>query len=118
MATEIITLEEALRHVHQDAGADDEKVQQCIDAAVLEASEFCNRQFFANEDDMNAAIAAGSAGDKPMVANAIVKQAMLLFVGDFYAWRENTIVGTSTGVMELPAGAYRLLFKYREGLGV
>ncbi|GGD63418.1 head-tail connector protein [Caballeronia grimmiae] len=117
-ATPIISTDQALAHLRVDAGADDAIIALYVSAAVQSASDFLNRQIYANADDMAAAVLAGTAGDDPIVINDAVRAAILLILGKLYAYREDVVVGTSSSVMELPAGSKQLLFPYRAGLGV
>lgn len=85
-------------------------------AAEGAAASFLNRRVFKDEDELLAAVAAGTAGEDPMIANAEIQAAVLLTVGHLYENRENTVVGLSA--VELPHGAREFLQPYRVGLGV
>lgn len=116
--TPIVSLEQALAHLREDAGVADDLIGIYINAATQAAADNLDRQIFANDEEMQAAITAGTAGDDPIVANDVIRAAILLTLGKLYAYREDVVAGTSTSVMELPGGAKALLFPYRTGLGV
>lgn len=116
--TPIISTEQALAHLRVDAGTDDAIIALYVSAAVQSASDFLNRQIYANADDMAAAVLADTAGDDPIVITDAVRAAILLILGQMYAYREDVVVGTSSSVMQLPIGSRQLLFPYRTGLGV
>ncbi|MDR5777299.1 MULTISPECIES: head-tail connector protein [unclassified Caballeronia] len=116
--TPIITREQALAHLREDAGVADQLIALYTRAAVQSAADFLNRQIYANADDMAAAVRAGTAGDDPIVVNDAVRAAILLILGTLYAYREDVAVGTSSSISELPLVSKQLLFPYRNGLGV
>jgi len=54
-----------------------------------------------------------------MVVNDYIRAAVLLIAGHLYRNREEVVIGTSAvGAVQLPVGAYTLLWPYRVGLGV
>lgn len=117
-ATPIVSLERALDHLREDQGAADDLIGLYINAATQSAADYLGRTLYASDSDMQAAITAGVAGDSPLVANDLIRAAILLGIGKLYAFREDVVVGTATSVMDLPGGAKSLLFPYRVGLGV
>lgn len=116
MATDLILLETALGHERADAGIDDADAQLKLNAATLYATEYLNRNVYANEEDMADAVLAGTAGDSPMLVNDLIRAAILLIFGDLYQQRENTVIAAT--VESLPLGAKQLLQPFRTGLGV
>jgi len=116
--TPIISTAQALAHLREDAGVADDLIGLYVSAAVQSASDYLDRKIYATTEDMAAAVLAGTAGDDPIVINDAVRAAILLILGKLYAYREDVVVGTSSSVMELPAGSKQLLFPYRAGLGV
>lgn len=116
--TPIVSLEVALAHLREDAGVADDLIAIYVNAATLAASDYLDRKIYANDADMQSAIADMTAGDEPMVANDVVRAAILLTIGKLYAYREDVVAGTSASVVALPSGAMALLFPYRTGLGV
>ncbi|WP_250528838.1 head-tail connector protein [Caballeronia sp. ATUFL_F1_KS4A] len=116
--TPVITADQALAHLREEAGVADDLIALYTRASVQSASDFLNRQIYANADDMAAAVRAGTAGDDPIVINDAVRAAILLILGKLYAYREDVVVGTSARVSELPLVSRQLLFPYRKGLGV
>ncbi|MDR5761952.1 head-tail connector protein [Caballeronia sp. LZ035] len=116
--TPIITTEQALAHLRADAGVEDDLIALYVSAAVQSASDYLDRKIYATAQDMAAAVLDDTAGDDPMVINDTVRAAILLILGQMYAYREDVVVGTSSSVMPLPIGSRQLLFPYRAGLGV
>jgi hypothetical protein len=100
----------------RDPDDDDEYLMLLIDAAEGRAMGYLNRRFYADEASMAAAVAAGGAGDSPMLINPAIKAACLLILGHFYANREDVVTGTIATAM--PMGSQALLTPYRIGWGV
>lgn len=111
----IITVSMARDHL-RDPDDDDSHIQMLIGAAEESVVQYLNRRVYASSDDMAVAIANGSAGECPMVANDLIRAACLLIVGHLYANRENVVVGSS--VAQLPMGALELVTPYRVGWGI
>ncbi|MDR5881117.1 head-tail connector protein [Caballeronia sp. LZ032] len=118
MAAELIPVATALAHLREDAGVADDLVALYLSAAIRTASEYLNRELFANAEDMAAAVLAGTAGTDPIVINDAIRAAILLILGQLYAYREDAVIGTSSSVMQLPVGSKQLLQPFRTGLGV
>jgi hypothetical protein len=116
--TPVVSLDLALAHLREDAGAADALIQLYISAAVQATSNFLNRTIYGSDEDMEAAIEAGAAGADPVVADDAIRAAILLTLGKLYAYREDAVVGTTKSVMDLPGGSKLLLFPYRTGMGV
>ena len=111
----VIDIEVAMRHCRAEE-ADREHVQLLLDAAENSASQFIQRQFYADADNLAAAVLDCSAGDEPMVIEKSIVAACLLILGSLYANREDVIVGVST--TDLTLGSRALLSPYRVHLGV
>ena len=157
----IISADLAKAHLKLDSDADDLILSLYIGAAEQSASDYLNRQIFADTGEMSAAIAgvssklsaataayqaAGASANliddalvreaaisaaasayldaltlaretcDGIVVNDAITAAVLLTLGDLYAFRENTVAGVSLAA--LPVGARALLQPYRRGLGV
>lgn len=113
----VIDIDLAMRHCRAD---DDEApdVARYLAAAEEHAANYLGRQFFATQESLDAAVQAGTAGDRPMVATGAVTSACLLICGHLYLNREGVIAGARAGAVELPMGALDLLLPYRLGMGV
>lgn len=111
----IITVSMAREHL-RGPDDDDHHIQMLIGAAEESVMQYLNRRVYGSDDDLVAAVADGSAGEHPMVANDLIRAACLLIVGHLYANRENVVVGAS--VAQLPMGALELVTPYRIGWGV
>ncbi len=116
--TPIVSLEVALAHLREDAGVADDLIKIYIGAATQSASDYVDRKLYANDAEMQAAVADATAGADPIVANDAIRAAILFTIGKLYAFREDVVSGASASVTELPSGAKSLLFPYRVGLGV
>lgn len=106
----LVELKLAIGWVRQEPGADDDNVQVALDGATQSAVDYLNRRVFESTAEMEAAIAAGTAGDNPMVVNAAIRAAILKTTGELYANREDSAAGT---VGELPFNARTLLRPHR-----
>ncbi|MGZ2748318.1 head-tail connector protein [Burkholderia pyrrocinia] len=106
----LVELKLALGFLRQDAGVEDEVVQVLLDGATQSAVDYLNRQVFESAAAMETAIAAGTAGDNPMVVNAAIRAAILKTTGELYANREDSAAGT---VAELLFNARTLLRPWR-----
>ena len=106
----LVDLSLALGFLRQDAGVEDDVVQALLDGATQSALDYLNRQVFEDADALAAAVAAGTAGDNPMVVNGAIKAAILKTAGELYANREDSSIGT---LVELPFNARTLLRPHR-----
>lgn len=107
----------ALARAHlRDPDDEDDYLQLLIDSAEQSARDYLNRQVYADAQSLAEAIAAGVAGDKPMLSNAPFKSACLLILGHLYANREDVVIGTIA--TDLPRGSQALLTPYRVGWGI
>lgn len=111
----ILTVAMARDHL-RDPDDDDPHIQMLINAAEESVAEYLNRRVYGSADELEAAVADGTAGEHPMVANDLIRAACLLIVGHLYANRENVVVGTSA--TQLPMGAHELVTPYRIGWGI
>lgn len=100
------TLSEVKAHLRMEESQTEEDVllQSLIDAAADYASKYIGRPVPWDDE----------AGD-PVPLPASVRAAMLLVVGDLYANREDTVVGTIIGRIGF---VERLLHPHRIGLGI
>lgn len=98
----ILTLAEAKAHLRVDDSAEDLLIQDCIDAASDQISQYLGRT-----------VPWLDAASDPVAIPASVKQAAKLLVGDYYANREAQGEPLSRNI----AVDYLLHF-YRVGLGV
>jgi hypothetical protein len=112
----LVSFELAVGHLRTDVGAEDELIQLYLDGAQQAAIDYLNRKVFATQEELEAAEAAGTAGELPMVANSAVKAAILKTLGDLYANREDSVIGATA--VELPLSARRLLRPHRIVPGV
>ncbi len=87
-----------------------------LGAAEQSAIDYLNRFVFATQEEMDAAVATGTAGRNPMLVNDAIRAAILLTVGHLYANREDVIVGVAAE--EIPIGARHLLRPHRLTNGV
>lgn len=106
----LVPLELARSHVKAD-GDDDDVLQAYLDAAEQFAQDYLNRRVFATQDELDAAVADGKAGDNPMVTNAAVNAGILLMCGHFYMNRQEVVTGVTAA--QVPMGAERVLRPHR-----
>lgn len=104
------------RHHLRDPDDADEYLELLIEAAEGQAVDYLNRRFYADQQALDEAIAAGDAGDSPMVCNKQIKSACLLILGHLYANREDVVTGTIS--TDIPRGSEVLLTPHRIGWGV
>lgn len=105
----IVTLERARAHLNATHHLDDELIQHYIDAAEDYAARFMGR---ASLDEL-LEVGSEQSSSEGLRLPASVEQAVLLYVGDFYALREAQVTGT---LAQNPA-AESLMHFYRVGLG-
>ena len=111
----VISLTTARHHL-RDPDDDDEYLELLIEAAEGQAMDYLNRRVYVDQQALDEAVAAGDAGDTPMVCNKQIKAACLLILGHLYANREDVVTGTTA--TELPQGSKALLTPHRVGWGV
>jgi hypothetical protein len=104
------------RHHLRDPEDDDEYLELLVEAAEGQAMDYLNRRIYPDQQSLNEAVAAGEAGESPMVSNKQINAACLLILGHLYANREAVVTGTIA--TELPQGSMALLTPHRIGWGV
>jgi hypothetical protein len=101
----MLTLDEVKLHLRVDHDAEDDLIEQYMDAAHDYVEEFLNRL-----------VPWDVTSDKPDgVYPAAVRNAELQLIGGSYANREDRFVGT---IQTANPATIALLFPYRKGLGV
>lgn len=95
---------------------EDAVIALLLAGAEGKALTYLNRQVYADADGMAAAIAAGTAGEYPMVITDDIKVAILKIFGDLYENREDSVLAVS--VAQLPLDSRELLRPHRIGNGV
>jgi len=101
----LVTLAQALAHLRVDGVDDADDITLKLLAAERIAAQFLDRPVFASHSALDAAVAGGALLDQPLVADELVKSAILLILGHLYASREDG--------GELPVAARALLRTYR-----
>lgn len=108
----LIPDELAREHLRVD---DDVPINVYVRAAEQWAIEFLNRNVYADQAALDAAVDADTAGEHPMVANDLIRAAILTLLGHLYENRESVVVGAP--VAEMPMSTTFLLQPYRKGMG-
>lgn len=111
----ILTIEMAIAHCRADP-EDAAMVELYLGAAIDAAQDYLGRKVYADQAELDAAVAADEAGELPMVANYAVKAAMLLICGHLFANREDVVVGAQSFAM--PRGSQDLLRPHRKVQGL
>lgn len=111
----LVTDAQVRSHLHMDDDAT-EGVSVYVGAAEAFAQQFLNRKVYEDADAMAAAVLDGLAGDDPMVADDLIRAAILLITGHLYANREDVLTGVS--VAEMPMNSLYLLQPHRRQMGV
>lgn len=112
----LVSLSLARKHLRVDDPDDDEMIAFYLAAAEDAAFDFMDRKAYADESALAAAVAAGTAGERPMVAKPAILAAVLLMLGHLWENREDSVIGVSA--VELPKGSRALLNPSRIGMGV
>ncbi|PTT31901.1 head-tail connector protein [Pseudomonas sp. HMWF021] len=113
-----IDIDMAMRHLRAEA-EDRPHVEVLLAAAEDSAAAYLQRQFYAADTDLAAAVLDGTAGDDPIVIRPSITAACLLILGHLYANREDSVTGVNVAsVVELPMGSRTLLHPYRVKMGV
>lgn len=86
----------------------DPKLPVQLGAAERFVVDFLNRQVFADQATLDAAVTTGTAGDLPMVVNDAIRAGILEYLVALYDNRGE----------EAEERVRRLVFPYRVGLGV
>lgn len=111
----IIDLALARSHL-REPDDDDAYLGMLLEAAEDQAMQFMDRRFYASQADLDAAVAADEAGDRPFVINDSIRAACLLILGHLYANREDVVTGITA--IEVPMSSRLLLTPYRIGMGI
>ncbi|KRV76386.1 head-tail connector protein [Pseudomonas citronellolis] len=111
----VIDLALARSHL-RDPDDDDAYLGMLLEAAEDQAMQFMDRRFYSSQDDLDAAVAAGEAGDRPLVINDSIRAACLLILGHLYGNREDVVIGTIATA--IPQGSRVLMTPYRIGMGI
>ncbi|WP_313489172.1 head-tail connector protein [Stutzerimonas nitrititolerans] len=111
----VIDMSIAREHL-RDPEDDEAYLVALLSAAEDRAAHYLNRRFFGDVHEMEAAVANGTAGDRPIIINPSITAACLLILGHLYANREDVVTGTIA--TDLPMGSQALLTPYRVGWGI
>lgn len=101
--TELVTLEEAKAHLRVMDTSEDADITLKLRAAEEMAVNYLDRAVYPSQEQMDAAVAAGTAGPLPMVSTFAVRAGILLLLGDLYTNREEVVTGTIA--TQMPTGA-------------
>lgn len=112
----IISLSVARQHLRVFDPDDDAMISLYLAAAEQAASDRIGRLVFADAAALELAIAAGAAGEQPLIATPAVVAAVLLILGHLWENREDSVIGIVAA--DLPSGSKYLLAPYRVGMGV
>lgn len=115
MAIELVTLGQAKAHLRVTHAHEDSDIQLKLNAATRMALAFLDRDVFATQAELDAAVAAGAARPGPLLAEDddmdMVRAGILLTLGDLFANREEVVVGAAP--VQLPTGAKACLLPLR-----
>lgn len=115
--TEPVTLAEAKAQCRVEFDTDDELISSYITAARQYVEKFLNKPLVQEATEPPEEIPDVPSEDasdntpEPIEVKQTWKQAILLLVADWYAHRENSVIGASVGV--LPVGVHALLWPDR-----
>lgn len=113
MFAKFLTLQDVADHLR--VSPNEPRLEQMLNAATFHAENFLNKRIFENVDDLNQALKLGLIRkDEGVVANDLIRQAVLLVVGEFFENRENS---TRYDLTSVPLSMQVLLAPYRGGLG-
>lgn len=104
MPAVLVTTTQAVAHLRVDGLDDAPDIALKLAAAEQVVLEFLDRKVYATQQDLDAAVAAGTAGEKPMLVTDLVRSAILLTLSDLYVNRGDA--GKGSG---LPPAAANLL---------
>ncbi|WP_313074463.1 head-tail connector protein [Melaminivora sp.] len=110
-APQIVTLEQAKAHLRIDGTDADDDIRLKLSAATQIATTYLDRAVYATQQELDAAVLAGTAGIDPLVATDMVRAGILLILGDLDANREDVVAGTIA--TRLPTGARACLLPLR-----
>lgn len=107
MAVAIVTLVQAKEHLRVMHDHEDGDIQLKLNAATRMAIAYLDRDVYATQAELDAAVSAGTARPCPLLVADddmdMVRAGILLTLGDLFANREETITGTIA--TQLPTGA-------------
>lgn len=115
--TEPVTLAEAKAQCRVEFDTDDQLISGYITAARQYVEKFLNKPLVQEATEPPEEIPDVPSEDEsdntpePIEVKQTWKQAILLLVADWYAHRENSVIGASVGV--LPVGVHALLWPDR-----
>ena len=112
----ILTTEQAIAHCRADPDADATMVSLYLGAATDAAQDYLGRKVYADQVELDVAVAAGTAGEAPMVVNYAIQAAILLICGHLFANREDVVVGAQS--FGIPNGSRDLLRPHRRSQGL
>lgn len=114
---EPVTLAEAKAQCRVEFDTDDQLISGYITAARQYVEKFLNKPLVQEATELPEEIPDVPSEDEsdntpePIEVKQTWKQAILLLVADWYAHRENSVIGASVGV--LPVGVHALLWPDR-----
>ncbi|AOV01520.1 head-tail connector protein [Delftia tsuruhatensis] len=103
MPKPLVSLEQAKDHLRVVSSLEDADIQLKLSAATGMAVSYLDRGVFADQADLDEALAADTAGPLPMVCTDMVRAGILLILGDLYTNREEVVMGSTA--TQLPTGA-------------
>jgi len=107
MAVELVTLAQAKEHLRVRHDHEDSDIQLKLNAATRMAIAYLDRDVYATQVELDAAVSAGTARPCPLLVADddmdMVRAGILLTLGDLFANREEVVTGTITS--QLPTGA-------------
>ena len=110
-----VTLAQAKQHLEVIHSADDEQIQQCIDAAESYAAQYMGRDgIYDGQHWRDTGEATSEASSEGQTVPSAVVMAILFLAADYYEHRTQTVVTT----VHRPPAAESILHFYRIGLGV
>lgn len=103
MQAALVSLEQAKAHLRVVSDVEDADIALKLSAATERAVRFLDRDVYADQQTLDAAVSAGSAGPEPIVCTDMIRAGILLVLGDLYTNREDVVTGTIA--TQLPTGA-------------
>lgn len=112
-----VTIAEAKEHLLMFHDHDDAYINGCIEAAEDYVAQYMGREAISDDQDWRLVESDEESESEatPQKVPAAVTRAILLVVGDLYAHRSATVIGST--VTKHPA-VEQMLHPYRKGLGV
>lgn len=100
----LVDFEQACKHLRVDGLDDAQDIRQKLVAAEVRVQMFLDRRVYETQALLDAAVAAGTAGVKPMVCDDLIRVAILLTLTDLYLNRGG---GTGDGMPKAAADYVR-----------